>query len=80
MPLNPQDAAAIAVGKCYVNPKGQVRRVLELTATHVVYESRGKEIPKGPLHRDRCKRTTFIKAVVREVPCHHNADIAEMQG
>jgi hypothetical protein len=44
MAVSPKD---IEVGKCYVTPNGQVRRVLKVK-TIITYESRGKKaLPKG---------------------------------
>jgi hypothetical protein len=71
MAIDPGD---IQEGKCYVTPKGQIRRVFKLEGDRVVYEARGAD-PNGQWNRptNPAKRDKFAAAVEREVPCNFDA-------
>jgi hypothetical protein len=65
MPISENE---IAVGKCFATRSDQVRRVIEVGADDLVYESRGKQAGQWT-GRQRVKRSTFAAAVDREVHC-----------
>jgi hypothetical protein len=76
MAVSPGD---IAVGKCYVTPTGQVRRVLKIEAATVEYEARGSRAvprdvwgPGTPVAIDK-----FVAAVDREVRCNYDPNYPE---
>lgn len=64
----------IQEGKCYLTPKGQVRRVFKLEGDRVVYEAREAD-PNAPWIRPRgaAKRHKFAASLMREVPCDFDA-------
>ena len=73
MAVNP---ASISVCKCYVAPSGQVRHVLAVDETEVVYESRGKRHKPFPWDRQPpVNKEKFAAAVDGRVQCDHDPDI-----
>jgi hypothetical protein len=69
------DPNTLTVGKCYVTASGQVRRILEIDGSDVVYEARGKKNVPAPWGSKTTVDTQrFADAVEREVPCHYDPD------
>lgn len=70
MPINVNQ---IGVGKCYVTPTQQVRRVLSHANGDVTYESRGRRV--GPFsNRVTVGETKFAEGVDRQVHCDWDPD------
>lgn len=70
----------IEVGKCYVTPAGQVRRVTKLDGSKVTFEARGtKAIPRGKHWPSvgMVERAKFAQAVDREVRADYDPDYPE---
>jgi hypothetical protein len=64
------DPTTVAKGKCYQTPSNQHRRVYEVDADSVTYESWGGNVGHtGHLHRQTINRNTFAAAVETEIPC-----------
>lgn len=75
MPISISD---IVVGKCFVTPTGQVRRVLEIADGKVKYESRGKTDRGGSWGAwTTVGDGRFAQDVDREVTCDWNPDYPE---
>lgn len=65
----------IGVGRCYLTPQGEVRKVLEIEGQKLTYVARGK-LAFPSWDRDLCRDTTtetFARDVEREVPCDWHA-------
>jgi hypothetical protein len=65
----------VAAGKCYFVSSGQVRRVIEVDKSDVVYEARGKKaVPAGTMwgSRERVNIEKFAATVDREVRCDYD--------
>ena len=58
----------IVVGKCYLTPLGQIRRVLKLGDGKVTYESRGKKAASWGV-QNTVLHGRFARDVEREIPC-----------
>ncbi len=72
---------SITVGKCFVTPSNQVRRVLGVEAGKVTYEARGSKMVKGKWPRRATVDTRrFAAEVTREVPCHYDPDFGATSG
>ncbi len=72
---------SLAVGKCYVTPGNQVRRVLSVEAGKVTYEARGSKMIKGKWpRRSTVELGRFAADVAREVPCHYDPDFGATGG
>ena len=69
------EASSISVGRCYVTPSREVRKVLELDGQKLTYVSRGKlAFPSWDKEMYRqTTRETFARDVEREVPCDWHA-------
>jgi hypothetical protein len=68
-------ANSISVGRCYVTPNREVRKVLELDGSKLTYVVRGKlAFPVWDQEMLRLTTTeTFARDVEREVPCDWHA-------
>lgn len=69
MPVDPE---SLTVGKCYITPDGQTRRIIEIIGDdNVVYEVRSTSQPDewhpGPSLSDRISRVSFADEVDREM-------------
>lgn len=74
----PVAVSSLAKGKCYVTANGQVRRILELDATDVVYEARGGKNVAPPWgSKTKVNRQKFADAVDREVPCDYDPNFGD---
>ena len=72
---------SITVGKCYVTPGNQVRRVLSVEAGKVAYEARGSKMIKGKWpRRSTVELGRFAADVAREVPCPYDPDFGATSG
>lgn len=72
MPVAPN---TIAKDKCYVTVSNQVRHVIDVTATQVTYQARGKRHKPFPWgSKLTVDINTFAADVDREVPCHYDPD------
>jgi hypothetical protein len=72
---------SITVGKCFVTPGNQVRRVLSVEAGKVTYEARGPKMIKGKWpSRSTVDMGRFAADVAREVPCHYDPDFGATSG
>ena len=62
----------IVVGKCYLTPLGQIRRVLRFADGKVTYESRGKKAGSWGV-QNTVSDGRFARDVEREVPSDFSA-------
>jgi len=69
------EAESIRVGRCYVTPNREVRKVLEIGGQTLTYVARGKlAFPSWDREMRRCTTTEiFARDVDREVPCDWRA-------
>lgn len=74
-------AETITVGKCFMTPGNQIRRVISVEAAKVTYEARGAKMIKGKWpRRSTVELGRFAADVVREVPCHYDPDFGATSG
>ncbi|GEM_PF-2401304 len=67
----PIESGSILVGRCYVTPTNDVRRVLEVSSAMVTYVVRGKmAFPSwDPKAWQSTNKQNFASEVSSEVPC-----------
>lgn len=69
--------STLSVGRCFVTSADQVRHIMEINGTDVVYQARGKKnqsFPWGP--KTTVDQQKFADDVEREVPCHYDPDFS----
>ena len=69
--LMPIESGSILIGRCYVTPTNDVRKVLEVSSAMVTYVVRGKmAFPSwDPMAWQSTNKQNFASEVSSEVPC-----------